>query len=426
MSESSIATARQAVLSALDALDAVSGSIGGQDLIDQLPFLNLVKRRAEHTALHAVARLDCEGEFTDRGVRPALAVADLMRCTLAESRRMVALAWSIFPTSLQGAALEPRLPAPATALGGWEIGQAHGEVIERVFGTDAAGRLAPEVWAGLGVQLADWARLYRPDQLARLATDVIEKLDQDGPAPEDEDQLVNELHLARCRTDGGGRIKGRLDATTFDAVCRAIQAALTPNEPDDLGRGKSLGERQADALGAICEHALDEGYLPEEGGQRPHFTAILDFETMRSQARGVELEFGGMTTAAEARRILCDSKITPVVLGGEGQPLDVGCEKRCVSPAQRKAVAARDGGCAYPGCDKTPRWCEVHHIIHWLHGGRTDINNLVMLCLTHHNQLHDSGWKTQMHDGHPEFIPPKWFDPRQTPRRNPRGSILRT
>jgi 5-methylcytosine-specific restriction protein A len=152
----------------------------------------------------------------------------------------------------------------------------------------------------------------------------------------------------------------------------------------------------------------------------------LDFETMRSQARGVELEFGGMTTAAEARRILCDSKITPVVLGGEGQPLDVGCEKRCVSPAQRKAVAARDGGCAYPGCDKTPRWCEVHHIIHWLHGGRTDINNLVMLCLTHHNQLHDSGWKTQMHDGHPEFIPPKWFDPRQTPRRNPRGSILRT
>jgi hypothetical protein len=138
MSESSIATARQAVLSALDALDAVSGSIAGQDLIDQLPFLNLVKRRAEHTALRAVARLDSEREFTDRGVRPALAVADLMRCTLAESRRRVALASSIFPTSLQGAALEPRLPATATALGGWEIGQAHGEVIGRVLGTDAA------------------------------------------------------------------------------------------------------------------------------------------------------------------------------------------------------------------------------------------------------------------------------------------------
>jgi 5-methylcytosine-specific restriction protein A len=383
MSESSIATARQAVLSALDALDAVSGSIGGQDLIDQLPFLNLVKRRAEHTTLHTVARLDGEGEFADRGVRPAPAVADLLRCTLAESRRIVALAASVFPTSLHGEALQPRLPATATALGGWEIGQAHGEVIERALSTHAAGRLAPEVWAGVEMQLADWARLYRPDQLVRLATDVIEKLDQDGPAPEDGDQLVNELHLARSRTGGGGRIKGRLDATTFDAVCRAIQASLTPNDPDNLDRGKTLGERQADALGAICEHALDDGYLPAEGGERPHFTAILNFETMRQQARGVELEFGGMTTAAQLRRLTCDAKITPVVLNGAGQPLDVGRTKRCVTPAQRKAIAARDGGCAYPGCDKTPRWSEIHHIIHWLHGGRTDINNLVMLCRTH-------------------------------------------
>ncbi|HEX4252908.1 MAG TPA: hypothetical protein VH008_33915 [Pseudonocardia sp.] len=77
--------------------------------------------------------------------------------------------------------------------------------------------------------------------------DVIEKLDQDGPAPEDEDQLVNELYLAKSRNGSGGRIKGRLDATTFDAVCRAIQAALTPNDPDELGPGRSLGERQADA-----------------------------------------------------------------------------------------------------------------------------------------------------------------------------------
>ncbi|HWN34223.1 MAG TPA: DUF222 domain-containing protein, partial [Pseudonocardia sp.] len=84
--------------------------------------------------------------------------------------------------------------------------------------------------------------------------------------------------------------------------------------------------------------------------------------TMRSQARGAELEFGGHTTAGELRRMLCDAKITPVVLGGDGQPLDVGREKRCVTPAQRKAIAARDGGCAHPGCDRTPIWCQIHHI----------------------------------------------------------------
>jgi 5-methylcytosine-specific restriction protein A len=371
MSESRIAIARRAVNAALAELRMASISAGGQDLIDNLTFLQAVVRQAEHDVLHAVARLDSEGEFTERGMRPTPAVADLLRCTPAQSRRIVALAGSIFPTSLRGEALEPRLPATATALGGWEIGRAHGEVIERALGSDAAGRLSPEVWAGVEVQLADWARLYRPDELARLAAVVIEQLDQDGPPPHDEDQLVNELHLTRSHTGGGGRIKGRLDATTFDALARAIHAALTPVEPDDLDRDKTLGERQADALAAICEHALDDGYLPAEGGQRPHFTAILNFETLRTQARGAELEFGGMTTAAQLRRLTCDAKITPVVLGGDGQPLDVGREKRCVTPAQRKAIAARDGGCAYPGCDKTPRWCEVHHIVITLCTGYT-------------------------------------------------------
>jgi 5-methylcytosine-specific restriction protein A len=136
------------------------------------------------------------------------------------------------------------------------------------------------------------------------------------------------------------------------------------------------------------------------------------------------LEFGGHTTAAEARRILCDCTITPVVLGGHGQPLDVGRTRRTVTPPQRKAVAARDGGCAHPGCDKTPRRCQVHHIIHWIHGGETNITNLVMLCRTHHGEIHESGWKVRMSRGHPEFIPPKWMDPYERPRRNARASVL--
>jgi hypothetical protein len=159
------------------------------------------------------------------------------------------------------------------------------------------------------------------------------------------------------------------------------------------------------------------------GGERPHISAIIDFEAQRRHARGAQLEFGGMTTPAQLRRLLCDAKITPVVLGGAGQPLDVGREKRCVTPAQRKAIAARDRGCAHPGCDKTPSWCEVHHIIHWLHGGRTDIDNLVMLCRAHHNTIHDSGWSVRIRNGQPEFVPPKWADYHQKPRRNARTYV---
>jgi 5-methylcytosine-specific restriction protein A len=65
----------------------------------------------------------------------------------------------------------------------------------------------------------------------------------------------------------------------------------------------------------------------------------------------------------------------------------------------------------------------VHHIIHWLDGGRTDINNLVMLCRARHNVIHHSEWTLRIRHGQPEFIPPKWFDHHQTPRRNARTLI---
>jgi 5-methylcytosine-specific restriction protein A len=73
-------------------------------------------------------------------------------------------------------------------------------------------------------------------------------------------------------------------------------------------------------------------------------------------------DFGGRGTAADLRALLCDCGVTPVVFDGTSQPLDLGRERRCVSLAQRKAVAARDRGCAHPGCHRAPAWCQVHHI----------------------------------------------------------------
>jgi hypothetical protein len=66
----------------------------------------------------------------------------------------------------------------------------------------------------------------------------------------------------------------------------------------------------------------------------------------------------------------------------------------------------------------------VHHIVNWVHGGETNLDNLVMLCLTHHRMVHRSGWRIRIRDGHPEFIPPKWIDYTQTPRRRPRALAL--
>jgi 5-methylcytosine-specific restriction protein A len=87
-------------------------------------------------------------------------------------------------------------------------------------------------------------------------------------------------------------------------------------------------------------------------------------------------------------------RLLPVALGGPPtQPLEVGRTTRTVSPAQRNALTVRDGGCVFPGCDRPQSSCEAHHLRHWLHGGPTDLDNLALLCWTHHRAVHEDGWR---------------------------------
>jgi hypothetical protein len=106
-------------------------------------------------------------------------------------------------------------------------------------------------------------------------------------------------------------------------------------------------------------------------------------------------------------------------MNGAGQPLDVGRATRTVPDGLRRAVAARDRGCAHRGCRRSASWCEIHHLIPWESGGDTSLDNCAMLCRQHHRLMHQPGWTVRMRDGLPEFIPPKWVDADQIPRRKP-------
>jgi hypothetical protein len=119
------------------------------------------------------------------------------------------------------------------------------------------------------------------------------------------------------------------------------------------------------------------------------------------------------------RRMACDAKVIPVVLGGEGQVLDVGRARRLFTGAIRKALIARDRGCAFPACDRPPRWCEGHHLQSWQAGGVTSVDNGVLLCRWHHRLIHEGSWQVRLGpDRLPEFIPPAYIDAKQLPRRN--------
>ena len=116
----------------------------------------------------------------------------------------------------------------------------------------------------------------------------------------------------------------------------------------------------------------------------------------------------------------CQAGLIPVVLGGAGQVLDLGRERRLFTGPLRRAIIARDGGCTFPGCDRPPRWCQAHHIRSWSDGGPTSMNNAVLLCGHHHRIIHQNEWQVRINpaDGLPEFVPPSYVDQPRRPRRN--------
>jgi uncharacterized protein DUF222/HNH endonuclease len=228
---------------------------------------------------------------------------------------------------------------------------------------------------------------------------------------------MNELHLTRLAS-GGGRIKGRFDdAAMFDAIAAVVDAKATPLTRDD---DRTAGQRQAEALADACGYVLDHassGVLPESGGHRPHVNVLVRLEDLENRARAGCLDFGGIASPGALRMLCCDASVVPVVMNGRGQPLDVGRATRTIPDGLRRAVAARDRGCAHPGCGRPMTWADCHHIVPWECGGETRLDNLVALCRVHHRQIHSTEWIVRIRDGLPEFVPPKWIDPHQSPRR---------
>lgn len=119
-------------------------------------------------------------------------------------------------------------------------------------------------------------------------------------------------------------------------------------------------------------------------------------------------------------RLAGDTALTGVLVDMRGAVLDCGLTQRLATTAQRRALAARDGGCCFPGCSRPATWCQAAHITAWADHGSTDLANLCLLC-PHHHRLYDNGdssWTVRMIDGVPHWVPPRWIDPDREPIRN--------
>jgi hypothetical protein len=113
----------------------------------------------------------------------------------------------------------------------------------------------------------------------------------------------------------------------------------------------------------------------------------------------------------------CEAGTAGIVFNENGTVLDFGREQRFFTRRQREALAIMWGGCACPGCDRPPSWCEAHHIVFWNRdNGKTDLADGILLCRHHHLLFHNNGWEIQR-DKNSKYwlIPPPEQDPNQTP-----------
>jgi hypothetical protein len=422
VSGSPLALAHHRLTAAVDALRAAAeaGSATDDELVSVLSMCEGAARQLDQLSVATVATLQRRGTFADRGYRSAVsALADLLGWERFEARRRVTVAEHACPrTGLDAAPLPARLPETAQVFAAGQAGLRHVEVIAKLLGSPAAGRLTPGAWAGAEEQLAAAAADYTPCGLHTWGTWLIDTLDQDGPEPDDHPPTpLNELTVTRHTGRPGGRLKGRFDdAALFHTITSLIDARAQPLGRDD---DRTMPQRQAEALADICGYVLDHGDVPERGGRRPLLNVLVRLEDLENRCRAAILDFGGTLSPASLRMLACDAAVVPIVLGGKGQPLDVGRATRTVPDGLRRAVVARDQGCAHPGCDRPVSWCECHHIQYWEHLGETKLDNLVLLCRAHHRQVHHTDWIVRIRDGSPEFIPPPWIDPERTPRRKP-------
>jgi hypothetical protein len=167
--------------------------------------------------------------------------------------------------------------------------------------------------------------------------------------------------------------------------------------------------------------ALLAGGGARTGGDRYQVVVHVDAETLadRDEARdgeqhdnaagsthrdACELDDGVPLAAETARRLACDATLVRIV-ERDGRPLSVGRKTRSIPPALRRALAARDRGCRFPGCTARHH-IDAHHIEHWARGGETSLRNLVQLCRHHHRLLHEGGYRVQSRDGQVTFWRP--------------------
>jgi hypothetical protein len=417
-----IGEVEEAVAALGAALDRLAGlalyPLSQEELLTLVQRFEAVRRRMPVVDHALVGELEARSIGDTLGTRNTQALLrDMLRLSPSEANGRVQAARRLGPREIiTGEVLAPLFPTVAAAQAAGEVSAEQARVITMTI-EELPSSIRVEHGEQVEQTLVQAASRFDPTVLGKLGRHLHAVLDPDGTLATDEDQQRRRAATLTPNRDGSGELRAHLTPETLARVHAALLPLAAPRPCGDQRDERTAPQRLHDALDAAAGMLLRSGQVPASGGTPATVLLTMTLDQLESRTGLVTTGHGGQLTVTAALRLAGEADVIPVVTGTDGV-LGYGRSRRIASASQRRALAARDGGCCFPGCDHPPDWCEAHHVIPWESGGKTDIDNLCLLCDRHHDQHQRAGWRITMINGRPWAIPPPWIDPTQTPIRN--------
>ena len=431
--------AQQALSKMIDILE-----VGGLDQLDAAQKVAFWQRfesfrnrlpLVDHSLIANAEASDLSGSYCFSTV--ALFLVRVLQLSHGEAASRVRAAATLGPRStMLGEKLDPVLPRLAALQRDGEVTAEKVAIVERAMDRLSRPGLDAEVVETAEQLLSDHAPALGPTDLKRFALRVVDAADPDGPEPVDDQLQQDRRHLElKQRRDGMWQLQGKLSTTVGTQLNAILDPLAKPRTTEldidgmtqKIADERPYGQRMHDAFDEMCGKVLKSADQPSVGGIPASVIVTVGIDDLLAKAGLAETSDGSQLSADQLLRIADEAEIWPTIINADGIPLALGRTQRLASRGQTMALIARDAGCSFPGCTHPPSWCDRHHILDWILGGLTDLENLTLLCRYHHTHFAQKGWTCQMNtDGLPEWIPPWWIDQNQQAQVNSRIRSLHT
>ncbi|MBF4160816.1 HNH endonuclease signature motif containing protein [Nocardioides acrostichi] len=333
---------------------------------------------------------------TTGAVQTSAWLAGTARLTRAEARRRVWLAHAL-----------ERYGALRAAFADGSVNREQAPVIAGAL-DDLPDDLDADVVEKAERFLVEQAALHDARDLRVMGRHLLEVVDPERGEREAAKRLEAEEEQAAQRArltmsdDGHGTVFGRFQLPALHGAMfkKALDAILAPGHWNSEGHAPKANLTTPQQNGeALCEllETLTERDLPTTGGLGATVVVTMTLDALRGGLTEAVLDTGDRLSAATARRLACGANLVPVVLDGDGVPLDLGRGQRLYSKGQRLVLAVRDRHCTAEGCETPAHRCQAHHDHPWSQGGPTDLADGRLLCWRHHRMVHDPGWAYEIH-----------------------------